>query len=165
MTTGSPSLGAGGSNDTGDGAARQRVNSEDNTSSDSCVGSDRREYVARRGRFVERVEVDSRCTSLDEPETLDRRVHDPELVYAFRLIGQAIELRAEASRDRRAAHLGETFDLLDVLDRHDARDDRHGDAGGARAIDEVEVDAVVEEELSDQELRAGIDLLAEVREI
>ena len=36
--------------------------------------------------------------------------------------------------------------------------DRAGDAGLARALDEVEVERVVEEELRDEELRAGVDL-------
>ena len=49
--------------------------------------------------------------------------------------------------------------------RHDARHDRHGDPGRARALDEGEVVLVVEEELRDQELDAGADLLHEHREV
>ena len=37
------------------------------------------------------------------------------------------------------------------------------DAGGARALDEVEVDAVVEEQLGDDEVQARVDLGLEVR--
>ncbi len=53
----------------------------------------------------------------------------------------------------------------DMRDRHDARDDRHLDPGGARAAEEVEVARVVEEQLRDQEVDAGVHLLDEVLEV
>ncbi len=45
-------------------------------------------------------------------------------------------------------------------DRQDPGDDRHLDTGVANLLEPIEVDGVVEEELADQELGAGVDLLA-----
>ena len=65
-----------------------------------------------------------------------------------------------------APHMrGDPLDLRDVRDRHDPGDDRDVDAGVARARDELEVDRVVEEQLRDEELRAGVDLLLEVAQV
>ena len=44
-------------------------------------------------------------------------------------------------------------------------DDRQRDAARAGAVDELEVVVVVEEELRDQEARAGADLVLQVREV
>ena len=71
--------------------------------------------------------------------------------------------RSAISRGRRVSH--RAAQVREAHDRHDARHDRHRDAGGARALDEAEVVLVVEEELRDQELGAGVDLAPQVREI
>src|SRR6266571_2972299 len=75
------------------------------------------------------------------------------------------ERRGELRRHVRAAHGREALHLLDVGDGHDARDDRHVDPRGARPPDEVEVAAVVEEELGDEELGAGVHLLLAVAQV
>ena len=59
--------------------------------------------------------------------------------------------------------LRHALDAGDGANRHEPGDDRDRDAGGARARDEVEVDAVVEEQLGDDEVEAGVDLGLEVR--
>jgi hypothetical protein len=54
------------------------------------------------------------------------------------------------------------LDLLEVGDRHDAGEDRHGDAGlDGAALERVEA-GVVEEQLGDQEVDAGVDLALEI---
>ena len=66
----------------------------------------------------------------------------------------------------RAPHsLRDALDLRDVGDRHDARDDRHPYPDAPRAGDEIEVVRVVEEQLGDDEVQPGVDLLAQVLEI
>src|SRR5207247_1042603 len=75
------------------------------------------EDVARRGRLVERVEVDARRASLDEPEALDRRVHDTDLVDPLGLLLVALELLRERRGNGGSAHLREALDLVDVRDR------------------------------------------------
>ena len=65
----------------------------------------------------------------------------------------------------RAAEGGEPLDLVDVGDRHEAGEDRHVDPRGARAPDELEVTAVVEEELRDEEVRARFDLQLAVAQV
>ena len=120
---------------------------------------------ARRGRAVERVEVDAGRAVGQQVGALHRRVGDAEVRDRVRLLGAQLELAQQAGRDRRAAHLREAPDLVDVRDRHDARDDRDVDPGVPRAGHEVVVELVVEEQLGDQEARAGVDLLARVAQV
>src|SRR5207302_11491912 len=71
----------------------------------------------------------------------------------------------KSRRDVRAAQRREALDLVDVRDRHDPRDDRQVDAGGTRPPEELEVPAVVEEELRDEEIRPRIHLLLAVAQV
>src|SRR5215217_774206 len=64
-----------------------------------------------------------------------------------------------------AAHVGDALDLGGVADGHEAGDNGHADADGAGADDEIEVEGIVEEELRDKEVQAGVHLLLEVREV
>jgi hypothetical protein len=96
---------------------------------------------------------------------LEGRIGDPELGNRFRVVGALTQCTLEVSGDGRPAHAGDRLDLLEVGDRHDARDDRHGDAGGAGLVHELEVELVVEEELGDQEARARLDFPARVLEV
>ena len=116
-------------------------------------------------RAVQGVEVHSGRASRQEIGALEGRVSDPELCNRFRVVGAPVELPFEVLGDRRAAHVGEAVDLAVVRDRHDPRHDRHVDARGARLVDVVEVDLVVEEELGDQEARARLDLLPRVAKV
>jgi len=76
-----------------------------------------------------------------------------------------VQLAAQLRRDRGAAHLRHPLDLADLRDRHDPRDDRHVDARRPGPAEEVEVAAVVEEQLGDQEIDTGSDLLGEMPQI
>jgi hypothetical protein len=58
--------------------------------------------------------------------------------------------------------VGDPFEMVPVLDGHDSRHDGHRDACGADVADPVEKDVDVEEHLRDDEIGAGIDLLAQV---
>ena len=60
---------------------------------------------------------------------------------------------------------GHALDPGDGANRHQPGDDRDVDAGGARALDEVEIDAIVEEKLGDDEVEAGVDLGLEVPDV
>ena len=96
---------------------------------------------------------------------LERGVGDAEVGHRSGWSARRPSSRTQVARDRGAAHAREALDLLVVGDRHDPRDDRDVDADVARAGDELPVDRVVEEQLRDQEARAGVDLLLAVAQV
>ncbi len=55
--------------------------------------------------------------------------------------------------------------ILEAHHGHDSRNDRNLDSRLPRPLDEAEEKSIVQEELGDQELDPGLDLLAEIREI
>ena len=82
----------------------------------------RAEDRARRGRAVQRVEVDARAPRPQQLGALQRRVGDAELGDRLVVAAACLELPREAVRQmRRAAHLGDPLDLVDVDDRHRCR--------------------------------------------
>ena len=83
----------------------------------------------------------------------------------FGILGNRVEFDVHLFGNGRAAHGGEFLDLGDGGDGHDAGDDGHGDADVPAAIDEAEEDGVVEVELGDNEIGAGIDLGLEASQI
>ena len=90
----------------------------------------------------------------------------PSVATASGVVGARLERRAQAGRDVRPAQLGHALDLLDVA----GIGMTPGMIGtsmpiAARALDEVEVDGVVEEQLGDEELRARVDLVLEVAQV
>ena len=64
-----------------------------------------------------------------------------------------------------SAHFNEAFGLANVLDRHDAGDDRLGDAEASGSTKEFEVVAVIEEKLGDEEVDTGVGFKFEILEI
>ncbi len=60
---------------------------------------------------------------------------------------------------------GKARHLLEIVDRHDARNDRRPDAARTRRLEKAQVVRVVEEELRDDARRARIDLGLEVVEV
>ena len=66
-------------------------------------------------------------------------------------------------RHARAGLRGEICGLLEVLDRHDARHDRNVDPARANLVEIAEIDVVIEEELGDRAVGAGIDLRSSAR--
>ena len=75
-----------------------------------------------------------------------------------RIVIQAVEARSEPVRHRGAGTLREALRLLEVLNREDARRDRHRNTARAHAIEITEIKIVLEEELSDGPRRARVDL-------
>ena len=125
----------------------------------------RAEDRARRRRAVERVEVDAGRAVGQQVGALHRRVGDAELGHRLVARPALMQVGEHVVGDRRAAHARDARELVVGRDRHDAGDDRDLDADRAGALDEVEVERVVEEELGDEEADAGVDLLLEVAQV
>ena len=73
-----------------------------------------------------------------------------------------VQQGVEPVRDARGVALGHATHGLGSTHRHDARLDRHGDAGGARLVEEAVEVLIVVEELGNQVSDAGINLDFEV---
>ena len=71
----------------------------------------------------------------------------------------------ELLRNARATHLGEAFDLGNVGDGHQPRNNGDRDACRTCPAREGPVFVVVEEQLGDKEVRACVDLLNQVRQV
>ena len=125
----------------------------------------RAEHGARRRRAVERVEVDPGRAAGEQLLALPRGVGDAELASASSSPPSASIAGSSSARDRRVAEVADPRHLGEAGDRDHPGDDRHVDPALARRGDEVEVDAVVEEELGDQEAGAGVDLGLQVGEV
>src|SRR5579862_9738993 len=100
-----------------------------------------------RRRLVERVEVNPRHAPREKLHALHRRMRHPELDDGLRVVLQSLELQGQSHRDGRAAQPDEPVDLLEAGDRHDPGDDRYVDPRSPRALDEIEIESVVEEQL------------------
>ena len=109
--------------------------------------------------------MDAGGAAREQVGALERRVRDAELDHRVGVLAPQLELLEQRAGDRGAAHLREALDLLDVRDRDDPGDDRDLDPDGARLLDPVEVEPVVEEQLRDQEARARRELLAQEPEV
>ena len=91
----------------------------------------------------------ARCAARQQLGALQRRPRDTELQHRIGIV-------LDASAARRAAARGIVAPIFDVnrviwltlVTGMMPGDDRHGDAGGARPRDEVEVRAVVEEQVA-----------------
>src|SRR5436190_1761927 len=79
-------------------------------------------------------------------------VGDAEVEHRLGVVAAGVKLAAQRIGNRRAAHRRHPLDLADPCDWHDAGDDRDRDARVARAVREVEVESIVEEQLRDQEV-------------
>ncbi|MNT78886.1 hypothetical protein D3C72_2181690 [compost metagenome] len=78
------------------------------------------------------------------------------------LFVQPLEPLGQPGRNGGAAAGGEVRDLLEAVDRLDARHDRRDDAGGAGAFDIAQIIAIREEHLGDGPIGAGVDLALEI---
>ena len=74
------------------------------------------------------------------------------------VVAAPLQLRDQRPRQRRATQRDEPFDLRGAENRQNARDDGHRDASPRQEIAALEVMAVLEEELGDDEVRSVIDL-------
>src|SRR5215471_16055740 len=76
-----------------------------------------------------------------------------------------LQLERQPRWYRRPAHPGESFDLLHIRDWHDSRNDGDGNPSRTSPFYEIEIEDVIEEQLGDREIKAGIDLSLEMFEI
>ena len=81
------------------------------------------------------------------------------------ILVQPLEPLGHPTGNRSAAPRRKPRDLLERMDRLDARHDRRGDPRRPRPFDETEVIVVVEEHLGDGARRAGIELALQVVDI
>ena len=114
---------------------------------------------------VHRVEVQVGHAGVDQAEHLLGGDVGGDQLAGVRIVLEPGEAGRQPGRDRRAALGREAARLLEVLHRHDARHDRDVDAAGSDAIDVAEVVVVVEEELRDRPVGAGVDLGGEHVEV
>ena len=94
-----------------------------------------------------------------------RRVLDAGVVNIVWIFFERFELGQKPLRDFRAAHRDESFDLIHIPNRHDARDDRDVDAHSSAIISESQEVAVVEKQLRHDRAGAIIHLLFQMFEI
>ena len=100
--------------------------------------------------------MDTRHAALQQFQALRGGVRGAELHHGIGIVATAVEFRGQPERQRGAAHTREAFHLGGVRDRHNAGDDRHGYAVSARKIYELEILAIFEKELRNDERRARI---------
>ena len=87
----------------------------------------------------------------------------PDLGDGLGIVAAAVDGAQEPARDAGPqGQLGHPGHVLARGDRHDARDDRHADAGQLAALAEVVEIVVGEEELGADVIGAGVDLPLEV---
>ena len=87
----------------------------------------------------------------------------PTRVDQFRIVLAALERAQKFRRKTRAAgELGDPFAAAHRSDRHDSGDDRDPDAGQLAAFPEIVEIAIIEKELGDDIIGAGIDFRFEV---
>src|SRR5262249_26960136 len=139
------------------GASRRMAPGVDQTLSPQIL-----EDRARRGRLVESIEMNPWSAGAQELGALPRPVLDAERESSLGIVAGALERLGERRRHRVARQLRDALDLARVRDRHDARHERDADACPARALDEAEVAGVVVEQLRDDDVETGVDLLLQV---
>src|SRR5262245_33724987 len=139
------------------GASRRMASALDQTLTPQVL-----EDRARRGRLVERIEMNSGSSGAQELGALPRPVLDAEREPGLRIVAGALERLGELRGHGVARQLRDALDLARVRDRHDARHERNADARPARALDEAEVVGVVVEQLRDDDVEAGVDLLLQM---
>ncbi len=94
---------------------------------------------------------------------LPRGVFDPEFSGGRIVVAQRVKPRRHGRGDARAAHRGEPLDLSGTQDRNNARHDGHAHAElVCYVVAEFKEVGVVEEQLREDEVRAGIHLLLQM---
>ena len=99
--------------------------------------------------------VDAAVDQVDDLLGADRRRHQPA---RRRIVFEPVEALGEPGRHARPGLAREVGGLLEVQHRHDARHDRDRDPGRRGDVEEAQIGAVVEEELGDGAVGAGVDL-------
>ncbi len=107
---------------------------------------------------VHRVKMKIGDALIDEVEHLLRGDGGGDQLARRRIVVETVEAVGEPVRHRRAGARREILGLLEILHRQDAGHDRNVDAAGAYAIEITEIKAVLEKELGDRAVGAGVDL-------
>src|SRR5207237_8242980 len=115
----------------------------------------------RQAGLVERVEVQARRAMRQQVATQVGDHIEAKGADRSAIITETLQLLADPARDLGAASVRKARQFGKSRDGHHTRNDRHFDAECLRGIDEVIVDAGVEEVLRDRRVRAGVDLVLE----
>src|SRR3712207_5683880 len=107
---------------------------------------------------VHGVEVELVHATVDEVNYLLGGHGGGHELAGFHIVVETVEAGRQPSGNARTGLRGEIRRLLEVLHRHDARNDRDADAAGANPVEKAEVVIVVEEELRDGAVGAAIHL-------
>ena len=121
--------------------------------------------TARGGGVVHRIQVDAVHVVGHEVGDLLGSVEDAGGTQGLDVVPPLVQQGVELVRDARGVALGHATHGLGATHRHDARLDRHGDAGGARLVEEAVEVLIVVEELGNQVSDAGINLDFEVFDV
>src|SRR5439155_6595489 len=109
--------------------------------------------------------MNARRSAAQELDALAGRPLDADGHRGGFVIPHPLERGVQARRYLVPAERRDAFDLRPVGDRHDARDERDANADATGALDEGEVVGVVVEELGDDDVDAGVDLLPQVLDV
>ena len=107
---------------------------------------------------VQRVEMKLGDALIDEAEDLLCGDGRRDEMLRVLVVLKALEATAEPVRHARPRPRRKARDLLEIMDGDETGHDRHGDTGGAHAVEIAEEHLVVEEELGDGRAGAGVDL-------
>ena len=114
---------------------------------------------------VHRVEMDAVDTMGGKIDDLVDRVSDAGIAERLGVILEPREHGRELAGQGSAAEPDHPPDLLGIDHRHDPRLDRDGDPGDVTALEKSIEERVIEEELRDQVLGTGIDLLTQMADV
>jgi hypothetical protein len=118
---------------------------------------------ARRVGAVEGVEMDSGDVVVQEVVALFQGEVDADAADHLAIVVATLEgAQKLGGKAGAAGELGDAFEAAHGGDRHDAGDDRDVDAGERTTFAEIEEVAIIEEELGDDVVGAGVDLRFEV---
>src|ERR1700677_4377785 len=109
--------------------------------------------------------MDARGTASEQLGRLQRGIGDAKVFDGLRIFASQFELTQELGRNRCTDARGEARNLRSVRDWHQSRNDRHVDTVRARLRAELDEAIVIEEQLRDQKVGAGVDLGFEVIQV
>ena len=99
-----------------------------------------------------------RDAAVDEVDHLLGAYRRGDEAAGRRIVFETLEALGEPGGHARAGAAGEIGGLLEILHRHDARHDRDFDPRRGGDVEKAEIDGIVEEELGDRAVGAGVDL-------
>src|SRR5712692_8049892 len=109
--------------------------------------------LPRRPGEVERVEVDARCSAIQQLLAQHRRHLDADPANLIGAVGTVVQPLRQSSRERRPGELGEPLDLAHVRHRYDTGNDGLVDAERVQFVEHREIVLRLEEELRDGKVR------------